>query len=84
MAFKKCLGGYLLVFVENLCNYNPKMRPKNCKNYISILAIANYRNWLDASPPLRLFLLKSIVPKKQHKNKTLNHCAIFQCSCSQS
>ena len=28
------------------------MKTKNFKNYISILAIVNYQNWLDASPPL--------------------------------
>ena len=33
-------------FVEHLCNCSPKMRTKEFKNYISILTIANYRNWL--------------------------------------
>ena len=28
------------------------MKAKKFKNYISILAIVNYRNWLDASTPL--------------------------------
>ena len=43
-------GGYLFVFVENLCNGSSKMRAKNFKNYISILAIVKCRNWLGASP----------------------------------
>ena len=33
----------LFVFVEYLCNNCPKIRTKRFKNYISILAIANYR-----------------------------------------
>ena len=49
---KKLFRGYLLVFFEYLWNRTPKMRTQNFKNYISILAIANCRNWLDASPPL--------------------------------
>ena len=30
----------------------PKIKTKNIKNYSSILAIVNHRNWLDDSPPL--------------------------------
>ena len=37
---------------EDLCNRSPKIKTKNIKNYSSILAIANHRNWLDDSPPL--------------------------------
>ena len=46
---KTFLGWYLFIFVECLCNYRPKMRTKYFKNYISILAIVSYWNWLDAS-----------------------------------
>ena len=49
---KKILGGYLFVFDEYLCNRSPKIKTKNIKNYSSILAIVNHRNWLDDSPPL--------------------------------
>ena len=28
------------------------MKPKNFENYVLILAISNYCNWLDASPPI--------------------------------
>ena len=40
-------GGYLSIFVEYLCNRSPKIKTKNIKNYSSILAIVNHRNWLD-------------------------------------
>ena len=49
---KNFFGGYLFVFVKYLCNRCPKIKTKNIKNYSSILAIVNYRNWLDDSPPL--------------------------------
>ena len=40
------------------------MKTKHFKNYISILAIINYRNWLFASPPLDRFRKYSIVLEK--------------------
>ena len=43
---------YLFAFVECLCNRSSKMGTKNCKKYISILAIVKYRNRLHASPPV--------------------------------
>ena len=46
--------GYLFVFVEYLCNCSLKINTKNIKNYRSILAIVNHRNWLDDSPPLTM------------------------------
>ena len=52
-SFQKLFsGGHLLVFVEYLCKRSPKIKTKNIKNYSSILAIVNHRNWLDDSPPL--------------------------------
>ena len=52
-SFQKLfVRGYLFVFVEYLCNRCPKIKTKNTKNYSSILAIVNHRNWLDDSPPL--------------------------------
>ena len=63
-SFQKLLiGGYLFVFVEYLCNRSPKIETKNMKNFSSILAIVNYQNWLDDSPPLsmsHLFFLKAL------------------------
>ena len=50
------MEGYLFVFAEYLCNCSLKITTKNFKNYSSILAIINHRNWLDDSPPLRLGL----------------------------
>ena len=50
---KTFFGGCLFVFVEYLCNRSPKIKTKNIKNYSSILAIVNRRNWLDDSPPLK-------------------------------
>ena len=47
---KFVFGGYLFVFVEYLCNRSPKVQTKNIKNYSSISAIVNHRNWLDESP----------------------------------
>ena len=38
------------MFVEYLCNRSTKIKTKHFKNYLLILAIVNYRNWLDASP----------------------------------
>ena len=49
---KSFLGGYLFVFVEYLCDRSSKIETKNTKNYSSILAIVNHRNWLDDLPPL--------------------------------
>ena len=49
---KNFFGGHLFVFVEYLCKRSPKIKTKNIKNYSSILAIVNHRNWLDDSPPL--------------------------------
>ena len=40
------------MFVEYVSNRSLKMRAKIFKTYISILAIANCRNWLDASSRL--------------------------------
>ena len=52
-SFQKLFsGGHLFVFVEYLCKRSPKIKTKNIKNYSSILAIVNHRNWLDDSPPL--------------------------------
>ena len=57
---KSFFGGYLFVFVEYLCKRSPKIKTKNIKNYSSILAIVNHRNWLDDSPPLNAkYLLHS-------------------------
>ena len=54
-SFQKLFsGGYLFVFVEYLCKRSSKIKTKNIKNYSSILAIVNHRNWLDDSPPLNL------------------------------
>ena len=46
------LGGCFVAFVEYFCNQSHKMRAKSLKNYISVLVIVYYRNWLDASIPL--------------------------------
>ena len=51
--------GYLFVFVEYLCNRSTKIKTKSIKNYSSILAIVNHRNWLDDSPPLSFFAKKN-------------------------
>ena len=50
---KTFFGGYLFVFVEYVYNRSPKIKTKNIKHYSPILAIVNYRNWLDDSPLLR-------------------------------
>ena len=55
-SFQKLFsGGHLFVFVEYLCKRSPKIQTKNIKNYSSILAIVNHRNWLDDSPPLNSY-----------------------------
>ena len=52
-SFRKLfVGGYLFVFVKYLSNRSLKIKTKNIKNYSFILAIVNYWNWLDDSPPL--------------------------------
>ena len=50
-------GRHFFVFVEYLCKRSPKIKTKNIKNYSSILAIVNHRNWLDDSPPLVLKII---------------------------
>ena len=44
-------GDIFFTFVEYFCKRSPKIKTKNIKNYSSILAIVNHRNWLDDSPP---------------------------------
>ena len=51
---KNFFRGISYAFVEYLCNHCLKIKTKSIKNYISILAIINHRNWLDESPHLRL------------------------------
>ena len=46
---KNFFGGYLFAFAEYLCNCGLKINTKNIKNYSSILAFINHRNWLDDS-----------------------------------
>ena len=58
---KLFLGGHLFVFVEYLCKRSPKIKTKNYKNYSSILAIVNHRNWLDDSPPLTFYSMLSLI-----------------------
>ena len=54
-SFQKLFsGGYFFLFVEYLCDRSPKIKTKTIKNYSSILAIVNHRNWLDDSPPFNL------------------------------
>ena len=42
---KNFFGGYVFAFVEYLCNCSLKIKTKKIKNYSSILAIINHRNW---------------------------------------
>ena len=52
-SFQKLfVGGYLFILVAHFCNRSPQIETKNIKNYSSILAIVNHRDWLDDSPPL--------------------------------
>ena len=59
---KTFFGGYLLVFVEYLCNRNPKIKTKNIKNYSSILTIVNHWNWLHNLLPLNYTLMARATP----------------------
>ena len=62
LSFQKIFfRGYLFLFVEYLCKRSPKIKTKNIKNYSSILAIVNHRDWLDDSPP-PLIITKNFVP----------------------
>ena len=67
-SFQKLfVGGYFFVFVEYLSNRSPKIKTKNIKNYSSILAIVNHRNWLHDSPPL--IFVSSLIRKQKLKRK---------------
>ena len=69
-SFQKLFsGGHLFIFVEYLCKRSLKIKTKNIKNYNSILAIVNHRNWLDDSPPLTKQVKKSLDPcsKDSHR-----------------
>ena len=70
-SFQKLfVGGYLFVFVEYLCSRSPKIKSKNIKNYSSILAIGNHRNWLDDSPPpLRVIFIQIFLQQTNLKNQ---------------
>ena len=46
---KTFFGEYFFAFVEFLYNRSTKIKTKNIKNYSTILAIVNHRNWLDDS-----------------------------------
>ena len=59
--------------MEYLCKRRPKIKTKNVKNYSSILAIVNHRNWLDDSPPLK----KQFVIQKATVLKGKNFGNIF-------
>ena len=89
-SFQKLFfGGCLFVFVEYLCNRSPKIKTKNIKNYSSILAIVNHRNWLNDSPPLKkaFFLLlqhrKIAKAKKQAFSKSNNCQKNFSIACAE-
>ena len=62
---------HLFVFVKYLCKRSPKIKTKSIKNYSSILAIVNHRNWLDDSLPLILSL------KKATKKLQMDICLSF-------
>ena len=51
---KKFLQGIFLCICLISLQRSPKMRAKDFKNFISILAVVNHQNWLDASPHLTL------------------------------
>ena len=44
-------GDIFLYLLNIFAISSPKIKTKNIKNYSSILAIANHRNWLDDSLP---------------------------------
>ena len=71
MVCKNFLGKYFFLFVEYLCNRYTKMRTKNFKNYIFILAVVKYRNCLDASPLLTLV--------RNHPSKSWLHACWWHC-----
>ena len=56
-GFPKIFGIYLFTFVEFLSNGSPKMKTINFENYIPILTIISYRNWLDPLLPLNYEVL---------------------------
>ena len=52
-SFQKLFSGDIFLYLLNIfANAAPKS--KTIKNYSSILAIVNHRNWPDDSPPLRV------------------------------
>ena len=51
---KTALGNISLYLLNIFATAGPKSEQKIFKNYISIIAMVNDRNWLKASPPLRL------------------------------
>ena len=69
---KNFFRGYLFVFVEYLCNRSLKIKTKNIKNYSSILAIINHRNWLDDSPSLGQKLIEFLTQFELETDKVKN------------
>ena len=53
--FKTFLGDISLYMLNVFATATPKKKQKISKNYLSILAIVNYRNWLNTSP---IFIVK--------------------------
>ena len=52
-SFQKLFSGDIFLYLLNMfATAAPKVKAKNIKNYCSILAVVNHRNWLDNSPPL--------------------------------
>ena len=53
-CFQKFLSGDIFLYLLNaFANAQPQIKAKIFKNCISILAIVNYRNWLDDLLPLK-------------------------------
>ena len=73
---KNFLLGNIFLYLLNIFATAPSKLKKNIKNYSSILAIVNHRNWLNDSLPLSSgtqFRLKlEIVPLKFSRKNTNN------------
>ena len=67
-GFQKLFSGYLFKLVEYLCKGSPKMRTKNCKNYISILAFVTLPELTTEFTTFKLAIFNYEVKKEKDQN----------------
>ena len=70
-SFQKLFSGDIFLHLLNIfATAASKLKQKIQKNYSSILAIANHRNWLNDSPPLNVLKIYRFLYYLRKKKQT--------------